>query len=91
MTAIDPEILRIASNVKQLVDAEKRILARQAVAVEKARLADEALLAACQRVGAAMDLLSQAQFAGASEVPARRALERAAKDLSAVMHKQGRM
>lgn len=53
--------------------------------------AEREIAEACKLVAIATDRLAQAQFVGRSEIPARRALERACKRLSIVMHKHGRM
>lgn len=67
---------------------------REAHAKLRRRGPDEAereIVAACRQVAAATDRLAAAQFSGGPEIPARQALERACKKLSAVMHRHGRM
>lgn len=91
MTAHPSErTLRIAARLDALVAEEARMAAARREKVARAEKADAEILAACAAVGRASDAIAQAQFAGAPEVPARRRLERAARQLAALMRKHGR-
>ncbi|WP_353641339.1 hypothetical protein [Mesorhizobium sp. WSM2239] len=91
MTAqIDPRVLKLAERLDHLVAEEARLMQARAAHIAKAERADSDIMDACRAVGEASDAIAQAKFAGASELTARRKLERAAAQLAKVMRKHGR-
>lgn len=87
---IDEATLRLARGLQGLVAEELAAQRRAEAARARAERIDAEIMAACRAVAAATDALAQAQFAGASELPARRRLERAAKGLADAMRRHGR-
>lgn len=82
---------KLAAAVWPLVRAEaERISAARPVRETKADRAEREILQACRQVAAAVDMLAQAQFAGAPEIPARRRIEATAKRLRDTMQRHGR-
>lgn len=88
---IDDATLRLAKGLQDLVAGEVAVLRRVEAARARAEKIDGEIMTACRAVAAATDAIAQAQFAGASEVPARRRLERAAKGLADTMRRHGRI
>lgn len=92
---LNPRLLKLATRLDDLVGELVRREQEKVVRAvldrrERAARADLDIMAACRAVGDAYDALEQAKFAGAPEVPARRALERAASRLAGAMRRHGR-
>lgn len=76
---------RIAEMIAPAIAVE--IAAAAAISAHKTR--DTTVMSACRQVGDAVDRLDQARFT-AREIPARRALERAARNLRKAMDRSKR-
>lgn len=87
MSAHDSRTLRLAAQLDQIFEDERREHERALAQARKAAALDARMMAACRSVGAAVDRLLQDQFAGRPEYAARKALERAAKRLNAEIRK----
>lgn len=85
----DPIARRIYTEVLRMVEREVEQVKVPAPPM-LARPPDLEIMRACRRVAEASDLLEQAKFSS-GEIPARHALERAAKALRRVMRKYGRI
>lgn len=88
---VDPLAKALAPVVRQMLLAEVERLAAASPAKPKPSKADDDIMEACRVVAAASDRLAQAKFAGVSEIPARKSLDRAATLLSRAMRRHGRM
>lgn len=85
---VDPIVARLVPVLRRMVASEVERLKVPAPRVLMARPEAE-ILRACRMVAEAADRLAQARYTQA-EIPARRALERAALSLRRAMEKHGR-
>ena len=88
---ISERTLQIAARVQALVDAELVRMRGVEARLEQARQVDADIMTVCRAVGQAVDSLAQARFSGVAEVSARRRLEQAARRMTTLLKKHGRI
>jgi len=86
---VDPIVRRLVPALRSMVAHEVEKITPTAPRVV-VREPDRDIMQACRRVAEAADRLEQAKYTSA-EIPARHALERAAKSLQRAMQKHGRL